>query len=659
MDTTNDLKGEKPGRKGRKNKGLPETNAPDMSYEKSIRGGRGMSIDMGSPYLLPPELHNSRDSLHSLTRSIHSHEDRYKPATTFVSNDTSSIRSFPSKRGMDDSSIYTGSSGIGLGHQDGMHDELLKNPQRISRSSLPQRGASLARHKNPDSRMNSPTEPMPEMPELAHTLSPKDSPGAPTPPPKSGGLVPPSSGEEPRDSYIEKDGGDMRRSNNYLGTFINTRESSVASEKDTSSRNSPQDLSMPLPPVQHNDDRRSPTPVTLVHPDDANLGRQLSHKAPVIHVSEENHYPGGSGDFSNGFKVTPPSLHRTSDSDYEDPHEQYHDGIGMANGPLEGAEVHDGEDYGGLDAPALGYDLRRLSMGFRPLPPEDPTDDPEQRANRIRSFYKEYFDESKQAQVNEDYFGDYGDDYYEDAAFYDPETGEYIMANAPYMDPIPRRAMTPPPRAPPRFQGAARHGPSMSSGFLPPGPRAYSSQSGRMPGGLGGPGGRRPPPKKRLPPPSPLRNLPTPHLLKEDSFALPIDFAPPRTYKERREGRPESPVVGLRPYSPALPAHLPLASSFDDLAMMPSPYVSLSKLIIVNANSCPAMLYESPVHLPRSTSRPHHASEMPTPVAMLVASGAIGVQCRPHTFKTFEPAHIASAACQNRPSAPRSTSWPN
>jgi hypothetical protein len=27
------------------------------------------------------------------------------------------------------------------------------------------------------------------------------------------------------------------------------------------------------------------------------------------------------------------------------------------------------------------------------LPPEDPADNPEQRANRIRSFYKEYFDE--------------------------------------------------------------------------------------------------------------------------------------------------------------------------------------------------------------------------------------------------------------------------
>ncbi len=104
---------------------------------------------------------------------------------------------------------------------------------------------------------------------------------------------------------------------------------------------------------------------------------------------------------------------------------------------------------------------------------------------------------------------------------------------------------------------------------MKPGPRAFSSQSGQVGPANRGPRG------KPMPPPAPLRVLPTPHLLQEDSFALPIDFAPPTSYKDRQAGRPESPLGGARPYSPQLPAHIPLASSFDDLSAMPSPSVSL------------------------------------------------------------------------------------
>jgi hypothetical protein len=60
-------------------------------------------------------------------------------------------------------------------------------------------------------------------------------------------------------------------------------------------------------------------------------------------------------------------------------------------------------------------------------------------------------------------------------------------------------------------------------------------------------------------------------LVKEDSFGIPIDFAPPTSYKDRQAGRPDSPQGGMRPYSPMVPAHLPLVSAFDDLSVMPSP----------------------------------------------------------------------------------------
>jgi hypothetical protein len=127
--------------------------------------------------------------------------------------------------------------------------------------------------------------------------------------------------------------------------------------------------------------------------------------------------------------------------------------------------------------------------------------------------------------------------------------------------------MTPPPRAPPRFRsGSMPRGPHMSNGsmassrYIPP--RGMSSMSGRLPA-----------PRKPLPPPSTLSSLPTPAKLTENSMVFdPIDFAPPVSFRERQNGmRPDSPLGSPRPYSPAVRPHTPLASSFDDLAVMPSP----------------------------------------------------------------------------------------
>ena len=218
-------------------------------------------------------------------------------------------------------------------------------------------------------------------------------------------------------------------------------------------------------------------------------------------------------------------------------------------------------------------------MSFRPLPPNEVLDDPEQRANRIRSFYKEYFDDSAPTGPGQDArptYVDHREEAVEGTSDVDARTGEFIVAAAPFAEPVTRRAMTPPPRAPPRFRGDAHHHhkhPSMS-GFSPPSSRAFSSASGRIGHGHGhghSASGHHPGPRRQMPPPSPLRVLPTPHLMSEDSFALPIDFAPPTTYRDRRAGRPESPMGGVRPFSPTVAVHRPLASSFDDLSLMPSP----------------------------------------------------------------------------------------
>ncbi|GAB1204572.1 hypothetical protein APSETT445_003228 [Aspergillus pseudonomiae] len=211
-------------------------------------------------------------------------------------------------------------------------------------------------------------------------------------------------------------------------------------------------------------------------------------------------------------------------------------------------------------------DTRRLTLGLRPLPPEDPSDNPEQRANRIRSFYKEYFDENKNGR--ETYYGP--ESYHDGNYIYDSATGDYYDGvPAPFAEPINRRAMTPPPRAPPRFQGGGRHMPSGSIGGLTdrlnsPGPRAFSSASGRLPG--------VPKIRKPAPPPAPLQLLPTPHMLKDDSLMGAIDYAPGKSYRDQREGRPETPLGGLQPFSPTMRAHTPLVSSFNDLAVIPSPH---------------------------------------------------------------------------------------
>ena len=246
---------------------------------------------------------------------------------------------------------------------------------------------------------------------------------------------------------------------------------------------------------------------------------------------------------------------------------------------------------------------KRLSVGFRPLPPDDAleSEDPEYRANRIRSFYKEYFDDSAPAppmpSVPGDYYGasdyyeDYDDQYLQDAAYFDPETNAFVMPGA---QPVHRRAMTPPPtnrRGPPGSgprgppggrRGPRPHGPHGSVGGMSLGgrPRAGSAWGSRAASSLGprpdssasARGGRRTP-RKNLPPPSTLNTLPTPSKLRDDSFAIfnAADFAPPESFGNRARGRSQSPLGERRPYSPQVPAASPLVTSYDELGALPSP----------------------------------------------------------------------------------------
>jgi hypothetical protein len=251
----------------------------------------------------------------------------------------------------------------------------------------------------------------------------------------------------------------------------------------------------------------------------------------------------------------------------------------------------------------------RISVLVRPLPPDEEVEleNPEERANRIRSFYKEYFDENSglTSQVplppaqHGEYYEDYGSEYQDGRTMYDAKHKGFVVA-APFAQPVTRRAMTPPPRAPPRFDSGSRSR-SNSGKFLAP-PRGQSSMAqqqrrGRSPTNphhLPSPRGGMSPYSSRGPsvmsnsrtpsamsgasrrPAAPLKNLnslPTPSKLSNDTAIFDAaDFAPPLSFRDRQQGRrPESPLGASRPYSPAVRAFVPLGNSFDDLSVIPSP----------------------------------------------------------------------------------------
>ncbi|PBP18353.1 hypothetical protein BUE80_DR010863 [Diplocarpon rosae] len=530
---------------GKSKKKGPNVAAMDFSDEKP--GGmsrRQVSMDMSvdSPYLLPPQLQNSRESIHSLSRTLHVQEDPYGPVKEYHPGDTTSMMGAQSKKG---SSIYTGSSQAPSRFQDNATSTLLTNAGPIARNNTPSaaypaRQNSLPQNNAPMSPVqrsgNSFGRPLPAEPAQAHVA------GAPSDLQRSGLAAMPSPGPGPAAAC---DGGSLGKTSDGFGTAANRRQPSPGSS--------------PQQGAPENTSRKpAPTPINML-----GSSSQPARQDSLPIVQPQQAYIEDAGQYGESFQVTPPSP-----------------GLGPA-------EVTRGQRYSmdvppdqfaqaGLGAP--GFDAKRLSMGFRPLPPAADTEseDPEMRANRIRSFYKEYFDESKPAPKGQ-YFEDYDETYLGDSNYYDPHSNAFVMPmpRQPYAEPMTRRAMTPPPRGPPRFQGPGqprgRQGSvgAMSTGGMrgPPGPRAYSSASGRM-----GPPGA---PRRPLPPPADLNTMPAPSKLKDDSFALfnSIDFAPPSTARDRVAGRSESPFGERRPYSPMVPAFAPTVSAFEELAPIPSPHL--------------------------------------------------------------------------------------
>lgn len=500
------------------NKKGPEMTVTDIEKETRGTHDRGISLEHGSPYILPVGLHGSRESFHSLSRSNHDPHDPYRPVTFMT--DAASVRSSSRAYGKDNSSLYTASS-AGTKGRNGDGLGLLQNAQRMS-TSHPMRSESLS----PDGTRSPVPFPDPTALPLS-PLNPRTNDQFPTPPPR----VASPEATSPGGPEIKQQYAAFKPTTDVPKIMIPD-----ADVKSKSVNKSPVEQAASFPP------------------------RIQSQQAVVSHGPSNSILSTSS--YGDAFQVTPPSPRLTQPTIHEDPT------------PVAPAPLRPQPSNAGLGVDDFGQNTNRLSMSLRPMPPmnDDPEENPEDRANRIRSFYKEYFDDSKPEPVGGHQYTDYYEDYsseYLDGAVFDPQARGFVVAqpNAPFAEPITRRAMTPPPRAPPRFQGSVggnrtRNG-SMSSQYAP---RNMSSMSGRLPA---------PGPRKPLPPPSALSSLPTPGKLTENSMVFDAaDFAPPVSYRDRQNGlRPDSPLGAPRPFSPAVRPHTPLASAYDDLAVMPSPHL--------------------------------------------------------------------------------------
>ncbi|CAK1362885.1 hypothetical protein CB0940_04962 [Cercospora beticola] len=524
--------------KRNKSRKEPEMSVQEISGHGKPKRTPGLSLDMniGSPYMLPPGMNGSHESIHSLARTHDDHDPYRSVALLRPSTDGGSIRT--GRFQGDNGSLYS----MSTGHHSALADKdkagLLVNARPMSQT-WSKRGDSMS-PENPASPTAGGDFPLRQMNSSINRTAP--------PPIRKPSL------DKNLPEILEKEVGPR----DSPSIVIDEPQAPAPLAKEIAI---PEPVAKQMPPAPRSSD--TTTTSSLPSRGDSMLTTDRSSRPESSNYGDEEPTPLAPLAEHHAVTVT------DHDAPYDiDPimiYTEYGDEPPSPNALPQRKQS--------LAAPhaAAAAGSRLSVMGLRPLPPDMPDDNPEVRANRIRSFYKEYFDDSKPQPANAQYTdpGYYYDDGYMDGIIYDPETGGFYAPGAqthakPWAQGPARRAMTPPPRARPRVSDNSSVGyqyhsrrPSL----------AYSTMSG------GGPRGR-PGPKKMLPPPKALTSLPTPHKLKEDDLVFnPIDFAPPSSFRELQNGRrPDSPMGVQRPYSPSVRAFTPLASSFDALDVLPSPH---------------------------------------------------------------------------------------
>ena len=608
------------------------TKTPEMTEEQKVvhqSRSRGMSLEdmMGAPYALPNALQDSRGSLHSLSRVSDSH-DPYRPIHMMRNSSQMSLSRPPTYMsrpgsGKDTASIWTSASGDTAASA---KKSLIFNAQSPSRTSLL---GTTAGNSNNSSASGSPPNPSPiDIPESAFIRKPM-SPvnGAPIGPIPHQRLVREGSDAQgqfvPRESLTPAPRTESPPAAQPFAPVIVPAPQSLAAPATVLPGPAPTPAAIvaavtpgPVPapastPVQApvSAPVSAPAPIPALMP--AMIPqkpqphqqeplqqpvRSIERSEPILQQRPNQQQqqrpamspatPGRNQHRSQSAGRRQNSRGRTSmDNVPSSPMSAHNDsqtyadvlGIVQKESRSPGIERHGhpqplptvpegGPAQSGLGLQGIQYETARSPQA------DNSPDNAEQRANRIRSFYKEYFDPSSppqgsrhHAHKSSSYSQGYNQEHFYGAPIYDPSTGDFYMAGAPYAQPINRRAMTPPPRAPPK---SFRNSPVPQG---QPRPRGYSSASApRHPGTPNSTQSRGRTPR-RIQPPAPLTVLPTPGQMKDDSVLYsPTDFAPPMTARSRAAGG-MSPTGGERvPYSPSARAFSPLMSSFDDLSFLPS-----------------------------------------------------------------------------------------
>ncbi|KKF93776.1 hypothetical protein CFO_g3875 [Ceratocystis platani] len=582
------------------------------------RGQISMDMNLSSPYLLPPKIHESRESLNSLTRTIDTEADPYRPVTQYTNSDVGSLRSY--RRDPNDAtSLYA-----------------------------------------PSTRRNTRMSNMPATPSAAVTKDPFE--------------IPPT----PHSAKLNH----HRTSQNTTGTppenpFASPHDDNHAGQKKASSTPYPDDngkdtgLDFGLPK-----DIQEP-PAAMVHGDQANSSNgswelaaangssgydmpDHSHHLAVELPNQPASSDGGNQASAQLSITIPPASVGTVGHDIPQVAVPYPEDDNTTQ-PKYPDDMYDdeprgrivrrsidlgagGNDGGLLSAPA--NENKRISIGFRPLPPDDIMDneDPEYRANRIRSFYKEYFEDYTRGGDAPDvpslprqyqngggsYYEDYDPSYLGDT-YLDTKTNAFVM---PYAQPVTRRAMTPPPTRGPQMRGPPRFRTDSALG-----PRSGSSASQMRPGSSASAR-----PRKRGPPPAALSTLPNPAKLGSDTLTLlsATDFAPPSSMADRVAGRSQSPTLEKIQYAPKIPVSTPIIGAFDELASVPSPHMLKSSATLSNLDFAPPRRFKDQDEMSDAGSIRSNRSGLSAIQTQAIRSGAGRVSKLPEDM-VFTPTDMSSA----------------
>lgn len=527
-----------------------------LGGEKSKKT-RGLSLDMNlsSPYLLPEHVQGSRESMNSLAKTLHQPDDPYRPIASYMS-ETGSIRSFE-KSGRYTPSMTTTST------------------KRVSRQSYAYPKSPGYPQPTPLRQNSYPKSPSPLTPSASSSVTAVESPAS--------DFVPTAPGKEP--TVPEHEPMPYNDTSSPVPVIPEIQQPAPVAQRDA-----PEPVkALNMPDFSNHTSKESVDELAIRSTTNSSLG---------LGVLDGPQAPKQNSPFAEvAVNAGPGHQSVTAAIEYTEDYADY----SFPPAIQEPEEEEEERGRGRVRESALGVPVQnnnRLSIGFRPLPPDEviESEDPETRANRIRSFYKEYFEEKDPNRQTQ--YAPGGANQLGDGAYFDPDSNQFIM---PYAQPVGRRAMTPPPsgsrfpgprgpgprgpgpRGPgspgPRgpFRGGRPHAGSISGMSMPRagsamsfGPRPDSSASARAPRSGSAMSGR---PRKPMPPPAALNTLPTPSKLTDDHFSLinAADFAPPESFSDRATGRSQSPLGERRPYAPKVPVASPLVSTFDEMAALPSP----------------------------------------------------------------------------------------